>query len=158
VTGLTGENPELPTDLVIEALEQYQDLTTELYRVHEGDPESCVMALVRLHMEWTEEDPDRARTVARHRNAVMAGPGRERLTAANRAYFQRTREWLERETAAGRMPEIPFSLLHALVFAPSQELAKLWLGGRLRSTPLACADRMGRAAWAGICAAAGPED
>lgn len=157
MSGGERSEPDPPAGLVVEALEQYQNLTTELYRIHEGDPEGCVMALVRLHMEWTEEDPDRARTVARHRNAVMAGPGRERLTAANRAYFQRTREWLERETAAGRMPEIPFNLLHALVFAPSQELAKLWLGGRLRSTPLACADRMGRAAWAGICAAASPE-
>lgn len=143
----------LPADAVIEALEEYQRATIELYESHAGDPEGCVTALVLLHMEWTETDPDRARVVSRHRNAVMAGPGRERLMAANAIYFERTAEWLKREQEAGRMPRISFNLLHALIFAPSQELAKHWLGGRLRKTPTAYADRMGRAAWAGIVAA-----
>lgn len=146
-----GSDP--PTEAVIEALEHYQRATIELYRTHAGDPETCVKALVRLHLDWTEENPDRARMVSRHRNAVIAGPGRERLMASNAAYFAQTREWLERESAAGRMPRLSFNLLHALVFAPGQELAKHWLGGRLRKSPTAYADRMGRAAWAGILAA-----
>lgn len=150
-----GQEPAapLPVDAVVGALEDYQRATLRLYGEHAGNPEGCVMALVRLHLAWTEEDPDRARMVSRHRNAVMAGPGRERLVAANAVYFERTAEWLREEQEAGRMPRISFNLLHALVFAPSQELAKHWLGGRLRKRPTAYAERMGRAAWAGILAA-----
>ncbi|MCO5315094.1 MAG: hypothetical protein M9938_02865 [Solirubrobacterales bacterium] len=153
-TAGSGEHPgEIPADEVIAALEDYQRRTIELYALHRGDPEGCVMALVRLHLAWTEEDPARARMVAVHRNAVMAGPDRERLSRSNSAYFKQTREWLELERASGLMPVVSFNVLHALVFAPSQELAKHWLGGRLRKLPTEYADRMGRAAWAGILAA-----
>jgi len=144
---------DLPVDAVVEALEGYQRLTIELLERHD-DPEACVRALVALHLRWTEEDPDRARMVARHRHAVMAGPGRERLTASNARYFELTRGWLRREAEAGRLPAVSFNVFHALVFAPTQELAKHWLGGRLRRAPGEYADRMGRAAWAGLVAAA----
>lgn len=147
----------LPVDETVEALERYQQATIELYRTHAGDPEACVKALVRLHLAWTEEDPERARMVSRHRNAVIKGPGRERLTASNAAYFGRTREWLDREAAAGRIPRLSFNLFHALIFAPAQELARHWLDDRLRKAPTEYADRMGRAAWAGIVAAGDAE-
>lgn len=151
----TDPGPDLPADEVIAALELYQQRTLDLYDRHRDDPEACVKALVSLHLEWTEEDPDRARTVARHRNAVMAGPGRERLTEANARYFAATREWLTADPVAERLSGLSFNVMHALVFAPTQELAKLWLGGRLRERPTAYADRMGRAAWAGLLAAGG---
>lgn len=111
------------------------------------------MALIQLHLAWTEEDPDRARRVARHRGAVMASPHGERLATANAAYFKRIREWLDHETTGGRLPAISVNLLHALVFAPAQELAKLWLDGSLRRRPVDYAEALGRAAWAGILTA-----
>ena len=144
---------ELPVDEVIEALEAYQQRTIDLYRSHADDPESCVKALVLLHLSWTEEDPERAKMVSRHRAAVMAGPGRERLSASNAAYFQQSKEWMDASRKAGTMPSLSFNVLHALVFAPTQELAKHWLGGRLKKSPTEYAEAMGAAAWAGIVAA-----
>jgi hypothetical protein len=146
---------ELPVDEVVEALEEYQRRTIELYGEHADDPEACVKGLVRLHLSWTEEDPERAKLVSRYRGPVMAGPGKDRLTASNMAYFERSKEWMEQATSSGAMPSVSFNVLHALVFAPTQELAKHWLGGRLRHRPTEYADRMGRAAWAGIIAAGG---
>ncbi len=153
-----GPDPEehLPVDEVIAALEEYQRLTIETFQRHRDDPEACVTDLIALHLGWTEADPERARMVARHRNAVMAGPGRERLSEANAEYFQATRSWLRSDAVARRLPGLSFNVMHALVFAPSQELAKHWLGGRLRDAPTAYAARMGRAAWAGLLAAGGP--
>lgn len=145
-------NEDLPVEEVLSALEDYQQRTIELYRRHAEDPEACVKALVRLHLEWTEEDPDRARLVSRYRGPVMAGPGRERLSASNAAYFNETRQWMDGAREAG-MPSVSFNVLHALVFAPTQELAKHWLGGRLAKDPTSYADAMGAAAWAGIVAA-----
>lgn len=143
----------LPTEEVVEALTDYQQRTTATYETHADDPEACVKNLIRLHLGWTEEDPDRARLVSRYRNPVMAGPGRERLTESNTAYFEQTKRWMERSRESGAMPALSFNILHALVFAPTQELAKLWLGGRLKRQPTEYADAMGDAAWAGITAA-----
>jgi len=144
---------DLPVEEVLSALEEYQRRTIDLYREHTGDPEACVRALVRLHLTWTEEDPDRAKMVSRYRGAVMAGPGRERLNASNAAYFEESKRWLAESTASGAMPSVSFNILHALVFAPTQELAKHWLGGRLKRRPTEYAETMGAAAWAGIVAA-----
>ncbi|MDQ2621423.1 MAG: hypothetical protein M3Y45_00100 [Actinomycetota bacterium] len=152
----TGPEDGLPVDEVIAALEEYQRLTIAIFERNPDDPEACINGLISLHLKWTEEDPDRAKMVSRHRNAVMAGPGRERLSAANAEYFQATRAWLKSDAVADQLPGLSFNVMHALVFAPSQELAKHWLGGRLREAPTAYADRMGRAAWAGLLAAAGP--
>lgn len=144
---------ELPVDEVISALEDYQRRTIDLYRANEGDPEGCVKGMVRLHLAWTEEDPERAKLVAKNRNAVMAGPGRDRLNESNASYFEESKRWMEESTGSGAMPSLSFNVLHALVFAPTQELAKLWLAGRLRKEPTEYAETMGDAAWAGILAA-----
>lgn len=156
----TGNDPEsgLPVDEVVTALEEYQRLTVAIMGRHSEDPEACVKDMISLHLEWTEQDPDRARMVARHRNAVMAGPGRDRLSAANAEYFKVTRDWLRSEAVTSLLPGVSFNVMHALIFAPSQEIAKHWLGGRLRDLPTAYADRMGRAAWAGLLAASTPND
>lgn len=144
---------DLPVEAVLSALEEYQQLTIGLYHQHADDPEACVKALVRLHLEWTEQDPDRARLVSRYRGPVMAGPGRERLSASNAAYFAETKSWMNGSRESGRLPSVSFNILHALVFAPTQELAKHWLGGRLRKQPTEYAEAMGAAAWAGLLAA-----
>ena len=144
---------ELPVEAVLEALEEYQRRTIELYQDHAGDPESCVKSLVRLHLGWTEEDPERAKLVSRYRGPVMAGPGKDRLTASNLAYFEESKRWMRESTESGGMPPVSFNVLHALVFAPTQELCKHWLGGRLKRRPTEYAAAMGEAAWAGILAA-----
>ncbi|MBN8870706.1 MAG: hypothetical protein J0H66_12565 [Solirubrobacterales bacterium] len=145
--------PDLPVEEVLAALTDYQQRTIDLYRMHAGDPEACVKALVRLHLGWTEEDPDRAKLVGRYRAPVMAGPGKEQLTASNAAYFEASKRWMRESTESGGMPSVSFNVLHALVFAPTQELCKHWLGGRLKKDPTEYAEAMGAAAWAGIVAA-----
>jgi hypothetical protein len=143
---------ELPVEEVLTALEEYQRRTIDLYREHAGDPEGCVKGLVRLHLAWTEEDPERAKLVGRYRAPVMAGPGKERLTASNQAYFEESKRWMKESVESGAMPSVSFNVLHALVFAPTQELCKHWLGGRLGKEPTEYAESMGDAAWAGILA------
>jgi len=144
---------ELPVEEVLTALEEYQQRTIDLYLENEDDPETCVKALVRLHLEWTEEDPDRAIMVSRYRGPVMAGPGKDRLTASNASFFEQSKRWMDRATGSGRMLPVSFNVLLALVFAAPKELTQLWLGGRLKKQPTEYAEAMGEAAWAGILAA-----
>ncbi len=136
---------------VVAALEDHQRRTVAILE-RENDPEAVIRALVRLHLEWTEEDRERAITVSRHRNAVAAGPRGERLAAANRDWFSTMKAWIDEQAEAGTIEPVSFNLLHAVVFAPTQEIAKLWLAGRLKRPVASYADALGDAAWAAVCA------
>ena len=48
------------------------------------------------------------------------------------------------------LPAVSFNLMHAIVFAPTQEIAKLALAGRLRKPLPEYAESLGDAAWAGL--------
>jgi hypothetical protein len=135
---------------VIDALERYQHRTMSVLDENEADPEAAVKGLVRLHLEWTEEDRDRAVLVSRNRNEVAAGPLGERLAARNREWFSTMKAWINCQAEAGRIEPVSFNLLHAVVFAPTQEIAKLWLAGRLKRPLDSYADALGEAAWASV--------
>jgi hypothetical protein len=137
---------------VVDALEDYQRLSKDVYEANPDDPEAVVKGLVRLHLKWTEENRETAILIAGHRNEVAAGPEGKRLAESNKEMFKATRAWIDEQAAGGRMPATSFNLLHAIVFAPTQEVAKLWLTGRLK-TPLADqAEALAEAAWAGVSA------
>jgi hypothetical protein len=133
--GDPASDPELAR-AVVDELEAYQRRSMAALALHEVEPEEAIRALVKLHLAWTEEDPERARMVSRHRKEVASGPLGERLAASNRQWFEEMKIWIESQSEAGRMQPVSFNLLHAVVFAPTQEIAKLWLSGRLKR-PLA---------------------
>ncbi len=137
---------------VIEALERYQRLSVEVLERHVTDPEAAVKGLVALHLSWTEEDPERARTVGRRRNDAAAGKHGDRLAQSNREWFAQMKAWIDSQAATGRIEPVSFNLLHAVIFAPTQEIAKLWLAGRLKKPLDGYAGPLGEAAWAAISA------
>ena len=137
---------------VVDALEDFQRLSRDVYESNPDDPEAVVKGLVRLHLKWTEENRETAILIAGHRNEVAAGPEGKRLAESNKEMFKATRSWIDEQAAAGRMPATSFNLLHAIVFAPTQEVAKLWLAGRLKTPPTEQAEALAEAAWAGVSA------
>ncbi len=137
---------------VIHELEEYQRLSLDALSRNATDPEAGLKALVSLHLSWTESDPERARKVSRHRNEVAAGPLGEQLAASNREWFTQMKEWIDSQAGAGRIPPVSFNLLHAVVFAPTQEITRLWLSGRLGRPLGSYADALGDAAWAAVMA------
>jgi len=145
-------DPDRIAERVIEELEAYQQLSIDIVSSDAENPEVVVKGLVRLHLSWTEKNPDIARLIALHRNEVINGPHRERLMASNQAYFSSMKEWIDLQAGTGRLPAISFNLLHAVIFAPTQEVAKLWLAGRLKKAPSAYIAPLGDAAWAGVLA------
>ncbi len=80
---------------MIEALEQYQRLSTEVLDLNRDDPEAGVKGLVALHLSWTEENPDRARMVSRNRNAAAAGAA-WRATRSQQPRMVRADEGMDR--------------------------------------------------------------
>lgn len=150
MTGAGTDGAAAIAATVVDALEEYQRLSREVYEENRDDPEAVVKGLVRLHLKWTEENRETAILIARHRNEVAAGPEGKRLAESNKEMFRETAAWIAEQAGAGRMPATSFNLMHAVVFAPTQEIAKLWLTGRLK-TPLADqAEALADAAWAGV--------
>jgi hypothetical protein len=137
-------------EFVVDELERYQRLSLEVLEANAGSPGDALRGLVALHLGWTEEDPDRARTVSRHRNEAIAGPHGPRLVESNREWFTRMKQWIDAEADAGALEPVSFNLLHAVVFAPAQEIAKLWLAGRLRRPLSEYAGPLGDAAVAAV--------
>ncbi len=137
---------------VVSALEGYQQLSIDVVTEHDEDPEAAIKGLVALHLNWTEDNRETALLIARHRNAAAAGPLGERLMASNKKFFASTKDWIERQSEAGRIPAVSFNLMHAVTFAPTQEIVKLGLSGRLEKPLPEYAEAMGDAAWAGLLA------
>ena len=137
---------------VVNALEDYQQLSIGVVTDNADDPEAAVKGLVSLHLNWTEENPETARLVARHRNAVAGGPLGGRLMASNKEFFASMKVWIDRNAETGAMPPVSFNLMHAVTFAPTQEIAKLGLAGRLTKPLPGYAEALGDAAWAGLLA------
>lgn len=144
------DGPKLGPDEVLEALEAYQERTLAVLDAHPGDPRGAVEGLVELHLRWVEEDPDRARMVIAGRDALANGPLGERLAQSNREMFDSMRSWLDRQVESERLGNASLTLLHAIIFAPTHEVTRHWLGGRL-PRPLADYETaLKAAAWAGI--------
>jgi hypothetical protein len=146
--------PSSDSDLqIVEALEDYQGRSLDLLRDNRGDPEAAVKGLVDLHIEWTAGDPDLARLVSAGRHGAMAGPLGSRLRESNGRWMGELRDWLDRERESSQLPIGSIAILHAVVFAPTQEISKLWLAGLLPRDLEDYRRPLAEAAWAGITAA-----
>jgi AcrR family transcriptional regulator len=139
--------------LVVGALAGYQQRLLALLDEHADDARGGIVASVGFHLAWMEGHPREARLIAAHRDAVARGPHGAALTDANRSFLRAVRAWVTAQAAAGEMPAISIDLLHAIVFAPAQELAGLWLAGRVTARPTSFSPTLGAAAWAGVVAA-----
>lgn len=138
--------------LVLAYLAAYQDEVLTALQGRADDPREAIGALVRLHLSWTETDPERARLVAVSRAALAAGPRAGELTGLNRRFFGAIGRWLNAD-ASGALRALPLDVIHALVFAPAQEICRAWLDGRSAAAPTTYADQLAAAAWAGLIAA-----
>lgn len=132
---------------VLAWLEEYRDLSLAVIEANADEPEGAVRGLVDLHVRWTEEDPDRARAVAAGRGALAAGPLGPELTESNRILFRALSGWVRQASEAGAIRADSVALLHALVFAPTQELARLHLAGLLDRPLGEYREALGQAAW-----------
>lgn len=138
--------------LVLEAFADYQGGILRLLSEHAEDARAGIEGLVEHHLDWVERNPEDARLLMTRRDKVAAGPYGDRLSEQNREFLRAVGGWLDSQVEAGRMPALGIDLVHALAFAPAQELSSLWLAGRIESPPTAFSARLAPAAWAAILA------
>lgn len=140
---------------VVEALEDYQQDSLEVLASCRGNPEAAIRGLVDLHIDWTAGDPDLARLVSAGRHRAISGPLGPRLRESNGRWMNELKAWLASERESGGLPLGSLAILHAVVFAPTQEISKLWLAGLLPRELEDYRRPLADAAWAGIAAAGG---
>jgi AcrR family transcriptional regulator len=128
-----GGKEGLAAELYVEGLRGYQQ---GLLLALEANPEAeaAVRALVRHHLRWVEEHPRLAQFLMNRRETELRSVTEERVRELNRAFLPRVAVWVERQIKAGALRPLPFDLWEPVLLGPSQELARLWLAGRIQIT------------------------
>ena len=98
-------------------------------------------------MEWIVANRELARFLLLGRDPGVLAMTEIPLRELNRSFFSAVSEWMAPAIARGELRELPSALLTALWLGPSQELARLWLSGRMPTTPSTSIPMLARAAW-----------
>ncbi|MFC9839242.1 TetR/AcrR family transcriptional regulator [Rhodococcus sp. NPDC127530] len=136
--------------VLIDAVSIYQQEAKALLDQHRDDLEAAVGAIVRHRLFWARSNAPLARLLLEEREFVVAPAWRDQLKALNDEFRAHSRQWLDHQTALGNLPAIPISLAHPIVFAPAEEIARLWLRGQLEGDPIEFAAPLADAAVAGL--------
>jgi AcrR family transcriptional regulator len=135
--------------LYLEALRHYQRGYLAVLE-REPDPELGIRAVVRHHLRWVAGNPELARFLLTSRET-----GGEELRRLNAEVFAATARWLRPQVEAGAIQEIPLDLYYAVLIGPSQEFARHWLKGRMKSSIKNAERALGDAAWNALRAKGG---
>lgn len=136
--------------LILDTLAGYHREVIAMLEANSDDAEAGIKGLISHHLEWVEANPDDARLLMERRDKLAAGPHGDRLAAQTKDFLGVVKRWLKAQSEAGRMPDVGINLVHALTFAPAQELGSLWLNGRMKQRPTTFTDRLTAAGWAAI--------
>jgi AcrR family transcriptional regulator len=140
-------------ELLVQAITQYQDELLAVLDRYPSDAEGGVRTVVAFHLAWAEQNRREAQLLLDYRDAVDGADARAALRERNRPFLAAIADWLGHQSEAGSLGDIDVMTAHALVFAPAQELTRVWLRGQLLDAPSSYADSVGAAAWAGLVAA-----
>lgn len=141
-----GGKEELAAALYVETLRDWQEGAAAILAGAPGAEEG-IRALVHHYVGWVAANRRRARYLLATRPPEVAAATREPLRETNRAFFGAVRAWLEPHVERGRIRDLPFELVHAIVLGPAQELARQWLAGRARFDFEGVAGDLADAAW-----------
>jgi AcrR family transcriptional regulator len=132
--------------LYIEGLGDYQDGFLATLR-NAASTKDGVEEAVLHHAEWVSSHRELARFLLLGRDARLVVGAELPLRELNRRFFLAVGRWTRPRVRAGELRRLEPELMTALWIGPSQELARHWLAGRSRVSPLQAAAMLGDAAW-----------
>jgi AcrR family transcriptional regulator len=138
-----GGKDGIAAALYVESLASYQAAFLAVLEEHD-DARAGVESLVRHHLRWVVEQPDRARFLLAMRETEVIAAAAPELRRRNRAFFAAVRRWFARHP---ELPDLPTDLLEPLLLGPAQEFARHWLGGRAKTSPARAESVLAAAAW-----------
>jgi AcrR family transcriptional regulator len=139
-----GGKEGIEAALYVHALRDYQrGYLAVLDR--ESEAEAGIRAAVRHHLRWVERSPDLARFLLTSRET-----GGQELRELNAEVLAATARWLRPHVEAGAVEPIPLDLYYTVLIGPSQEFARHWLKGRMKSSIKKAERVLGDAAWTAL--------
>jgi AcrR family transcriptional regulator len=144
-----GGKEELAAALYVEGLRDYQRSFMAALEADDG-AERTVRAIVVNHLEWVARHPDMARYLLSTREAEVVLATDRELRVMNRGVIAATRDWIEREVAAGALRDLPTALYYALLIGPAQEFARQWLRRRDEGAMSEAERELPEAAWRAV--------
>jgi AcrR family transcriptional regulator len=141
-----GGKEEIAAALYAEALASYHEGFLRLLAA--GSAERTIKAMVRHHLRWVDENPERAGFLLAPRAAELRLAGEFAVRKLNRAAFAALEDW--RRAHAGELRPVSFDAFYAIVIGPAHEAARHRLAGRTQ-IPLRRLEReLADAAWRAI--------
>jgi AcrR family transcriptional regulator len=153
-----GSKDGVLTALLRRIIEDNEAVLLAVLDAYPDDARAGVLQTVAQQLEWVETHRDDARLLIEHREQVTRGPGPEQVRKLDHHFLAQSQRWLARQAAAGGLPALRVEVAHAVVFAPAQEVCRLWLTRRGFRPPTTFTLSLGEAAWAGLHAAAQPDN
>lgn len=153
-----GSKDGVLTALLYRIVEANQGVLLAVLDAYPDDARSGVLQTVAQHLDWVETHRDDARLLIEYRQQVTRGPGRDQICKLNHHFLARSEKWLARQAAIGALPVLRVEVAHAVVFAPAQEVSRLWLTRRGFPAPTTFTASLSAAAWAGLRAALEPDN
>ncbi|MEV6138590.1 TetR family transcriptional regulator [Nocardia sp. NPDC051990] len=105
------------------------------------DARAGVTAGVVEHLRWITENQYRAKVL------TSARPPGVRDSDSNREFLRNVLRWWRTHVRYGAVRDLDFDLVYALWLGPAQEYSRHWLGGEIRTAPIAVARELADAAW-----------
>jgi AcrR family transcriptional regulator len=132
--------------LYLDGLRSYQEGFVDVLARAEST-RSGVQGVVHHHVEWVAGHPELARFLLLGRDASLVVATERPLRELNRGFFGQVQRWTRPRVNAGELRDLDLELMTALWIGPAQELARLWLAGRTRTSLAQAAPALADAAW-----------
>lgn len=120
----------------------YWDHAAGALEAHVGDPIDAMGAAVRAALAYQERWPDRHNFLIECASATWTREHAAPVRALNDEFSARFLKWAAPHLAAGRLRAMHPELYAAMIFGPSQWLARSWTTGLTQDRPTAYADTL----------------
>lgn len=141
-----GDKDGIAGALYVEGLADYQTGFLEVLAAAEST-RAGVEHGVHHHVSWIDEHRDLARFLLLGRDARAVLTSERPLRELNRRFFANVSRWTRPRVRAGELRALEPALMTALWIGPSQDLARHWLAGQIRVSPIDAAPVLADAAW-----------
>lgn len=135
-----GSKNGVALHVYLEERRAYWEHAIAAVEAHDGDPVDALGAAVRATLAYQQEHPERHNFMIECASSTWTRAHAAPVQALNAEFTQRFIAWGTPHVMAGRLRPIDPQLVAALVFGPSQWLARSWLTGLTPQPPTHYAD------------------
>ncbi len=137
-----GSKNGVALHVYLEERRAYWDHAIAAVEAYDGDPVNALGAAVRATLAYQQAHPERHNFMIECASSSWTREHAAPVQALNAEFTQRFLAWGAPHAVAGRLRPIDPQLVAALVFGPSQWLARSWLTGLTPEPPTHYADML----------------